>query len=1453
MTESNQEVEHRGRGIPWLQVVQFHKEIVKRAESGFYALNGNDQLNNRWSCIGGFDPLDMGGPWTIPAGSLLSRPFRQAIEAGEHDSLYIGGPGFVGWENSSGKFYPRWQPLLYREVLIEEQGEDLKLVPAQGNWNVSPLFFRLLERKSLAPPDDSDAFSARILELAKRRLDGGNGSIAQAITDAFCAEFQDTEQELKGHETRDPFDNPVTPWVLFAPTSQFSALTRHLLRDYESLELLLEKEQSAIGGLAILEESATGTEELDHETIPVIPLDIAQKCAVDAILQGGPLTVISGPPGCGKSQVVVSLLLNAWAHDLKVLFASNNNKAVDVVRERLERFEQENPIAVRAGNRQKAQIEEVLRRVINLVARVKRGETRGIDAEKVKERQSRLLQQKKSIENTLETGLPQRINEAIESSLKSYSSYHQILLEIKTRRLDILGAFERLQLPVAVHPDDVSTLLSNYEDWIDGLTECRNRIDRDASNRADTERCLRNHQSIRADIALEMGQNIEAEDDAVWILNGPDVAVLASVVEGLKTLVEGVVNSDLEQHPWKEEYERWKGSDDAGHWADESESYSQTILSLVNELSPKLKDLDKQSATMAERQKALADKDIPEAITIDPQHLDQWSAVYSQIVTHEKRWTDLFPWSAHSRYLRELKRSESTMRRAFPLVVWRAVGSLNAEGREVLAGVVEVTRQWIEIQQKWEDAQDTIRAIEAELQDMRKTGGRLGLQDVPDSRDMPAWLRFRGQVDSDTNLAREATELWQRRTMREKIQAQLQGHARDFFDFASGYPLKDTWAVGPGSDFMKAISNLRKETNLDRLQELRTQLYTGVLDRFVLAWGSLQDTQRQVVQDKQDLASIPNRQSRIQDWWEGGPESNFILSEVPEDLPKPSELTPSLDRVREWITGWTEFKGTWNPARQNEADQELNWAIDKLDRAMEALPDGDERAQFQSIIDTINGDPKQDWPAADIREVTAAFSPERLKAKIETIEVELEKTSFEKAKTDWLERLLEDDDTVRAVDSLEKSLRKTKGQIDADQHGLFRKSLGAVPIWITTAQAPQSIPLEPDLFDIVIIDEATQCTLTNLLPLVYRGKRLVVIGDGHQLPAIPTIRGTEERALAKKFGVEDLLDFIGHDENDVYSTAAQSLPRRRADVVMLTNHYRSHPQIIGFSNNQIYQRELRLLRNPEGRRALQAGSGIHVLEVTGQAVRGPKGRSWRNPIEAVAVAELITKLRAKEDSGLSIGVVAPFRAQVELINEELDKRQASKNVLVGTAHQFQGDERDIMVFSPVVARGIPESSAKWVESPPNLINVAVTRAREALFVVADLEYCSRQGGILKHLARYCRTIQTLRETSPAELELFSWMCVEGWNPDVHVPLGDIEVDFILIAQSGEKLAIEVDGAEFHDDRKEQDKARDAYLAARGYTVLRFSAREVFETPGSVIHRIKVKFDSTSHGIQSVNE
>ena len=94
-----------------------------------------------------------------------------------------------------------------------------------------------------------------------------------------------------------------------------------------------------------------------------------------------------------------------------------------------------------------------------------------------------------------------------------------------------------------------------------------------------------------------------------------------------------------------------------------------------------------------------------------------------------------------------------------------------------------------------------------------------------------------------------------------------------------------------------------------------------------------------------------------------------------------------------------------------------------------------------------------------------------------------------------------------------------------------------------------------------------------------------------------------------------------------------------------------------------------------------------------------------------------------------------------------------RDITVATVHRFQGDERDVMVFSPVIASGMTEGAARWEETPRNLINVAVTRAREALVVVADFDACRALPGILDKPTRYVEDVGMLRQTSAAQLEL----------------------------------------------------------------------------------------------------
>ena len=250
--------------------------------------------------------------------------------------------------------------------------------------------------------------------------------------------------------------------------------------------------------------------------------------------------------------------------------------------------------------------------------------------------------------------------------------------------------------------------------------------------------------------------------------------------------------------------------------------------------------------------------------------------------------------------------------------------------------------------------------------------------------------------------------------------------------------------------------------------------------------------------------------------------------------------------------------------------------------------------------------------------------------------------------------------------------------------------------------------------------------------------------------------------------------------------------------------------------------------------------------MSGQCSRGERNASWCNEPEATEVVNIIKQLKAKDDfSHLSIGVITPFRAQVEMISQKLEA-QGIMRVSTETVHKYQGDERDIIIFSPVVSRGMTDSAIRWVENPRNLINVAVTRAREALFVICDFTICRKQAGILGELVRYVDTVSDLRQTSIAELELFSWMIVMGWNPEVHCRIRDIEVDFVLRNNlKGVKLAIEVDGKDHHDKTKAQDASRDAFLVSKGYKVLRFPARDVLEVPARVIKKIEDYYNDSN--------
>ncbi len=287
----------------------------------------------------------------------------------------------------------------------------------------------------------------------------------------------------------------------------------------------------------------------------------------------------------------------------------------------------------------------------------------------------------------------------------------------------------------------------------------------------------------------------------------------------------------------------------------------------------------------------------------------------------------------------------------------------------------------------------------------------------------------------------------------------------------------------------------------------------------------------------------------------------------------------------------------------------------------------------------------------------------------------------------------------------------------------FAALLNTFPIWaVTNPHAAELLPLQREMFDLVIIDEASQCDVASALPLLYRAKRAIVCGDPKQLRHLSWLREDRQAALASQHGLSasqrSQWNYRTHSLLDVVNGALPS----QDDVVLLDEHYRSLPQIIEFSNRRFYGSALRIMtRRPDT-------IGLRSLEL--RKVNGKREKGGYNTAEADAIIAEINKIakaeakKAPHDKS-TIGVLSPYRDQVNYLSRALATKLKSKvlqdhEITVGTAHTFQGDERDIMLLSFCADPTSHRSTVTFLNNE-NLFNVAVTRARRRQVIYTALD------------------------------------------------------------------------------------------------------------------------------------
>ncbi len=416
-----------------------------------------------------------------------------------------------------------------------------------------------------------------------------------------------------------------------------------------------------------------------------------------------------------------------------------------------------------------------------------------------------------------------------------------------------------------------------------------------------------------------------------------------------------------------------------------------------------------------------------------------------------------------------------------------------------------------------------------------------------------------------------------------------------------------------------------------------------------------------------------------------------------------------------------------------------------------------------------------------------------------------------------------------------------------------------IPCWaVTSLSARNRIPLQANFFDYVVFDESSQCDIASALPLLYRARNAVIVGDPKQLQHVSRLTVTENDELRKQFKIGDKHLRFSYICNSLYDVA---IPAVTAPHLLL-NHYRSHPDIIQFSNHHFYDDNLRCATNPAFlENYMPQELGIVWKHVVGMTER-PSDGSACNKSEARRVVRELETIICRNGFQGSIGVVTPFRKQANYIRNLVDKNKniwvniPEKGLLIDTAHKFQGDEKDIIIMSPVLSNGALPQTRSFLRKQENIFNVAITRARSKLIIVGDQHYCTncKDVPLLIKLANYAQNINL----NPLHIysvisngvlassieKRFLAALYEAGITNVHPQYIEhrYSLDFAIIIDDNRKLNIEIDGKKYHSLWTENDisadRIRNDILTTNGWTVMRFWAYEVLDNINQCVHKVQ---------------
>lgn len=412
----------------------------------------------------------------------------------------------------------------------------------------------------------------------------------------------------------------------------------------------------------------------------------------------------------------------------------------------------------------------------------------------------------------------------------------------------------------------------------------------------------------------------------------------------------------------------------------------------------------------------------------------------------------------------------------------------------------------------------------------------------------------------------------------------------------------------------------------------------------------------------------------------------------------------------------------------------------------------------------------------------------------------------------------------------------------------LKKLLRIFPLIATTCISAHRLGAPEPCFDMVVMDEASQCNTAMSLVPILRGSALMLVGDPQQLSPVIVLDPADNQTLRRRYGVTQEYDYI---ENSIYKCflACDAV----SDETLLSYHYRCSPKIIEFNNRKYYNHKLHI-----------ASRETHPEPLV--YVEVPNDTTDEKNTAPQEVRRIEAYLSRHPDK--QVGIITPFARQRAAI-EGMLRQKHYDNASCGTVHAFQGDEKDVVIFSLALTDQTRPQTYNWLKNNKELINVATSRAREQLVILSSQQELDRlHAGCpdddIYELVQYVRTngISDVTEKPAASRALgikpYSTKTEDAFLENLNhaldnafldgsrctvrkeVPIAQVfennpgctdlfytgRFDFVVYQREGRRLmpilAIELDGREHRDDPvvQRRDRKKEQICREHGFELIR---------------------------------